>query len=231
MLARNVASIKTPPTVTEEEVEILTKEQIPVVIEKLADHHLYDIMVVVDLNTGLRRGELLALRMSDVDFDKAELQVSRSLEETKAGLRVKKTKTKQNRTIDLPPNAIAVLRERRRKVLEMRMALGLGKPNADTLLFAEPDGSPTPPRRLTTRWREACVSLDLPRVNFHALRHTHASMLIHRGVNVVKISQRLGHKNPTVTLNIYAHLFDKNDKGAVDATEAAMTRKPEPTSL
>src|SRR5690348_16530087 len=84
---------------------------------------------------------------------------------------------------------------------------------------------------LTTRWREACVSLELPRVNFHALRHTHASMLIHRGVNVVKISQRLGHKNPTVTLNIYAHLFDKNDKEAIEATEAAMTTKLEPTSL
>jgi len=77
VLARNVASIKSPPTVTEEEVEILTKEQIPVVIEKLAGHHLYDI-VVVDLNTGLRRDELLALRLSDVDLDKAELQVSRS---------------------------------------------------------------------------------------------------------------------------------------------------------
>jgi integrase len=231
VLARNVASIKSPPTVAEEEVEILDKEQIPVVIDKLTGHHLHDI-VVVDLNTGLRRGELLALRLSDVDFAKAELRVRWSLEETKAGLRFKEPKTKQSkRTIVLPPNAVAVLRERRREVLETRMALGLGKPNTDTLLFAEPDGSPTPPRRLTTRWREACVSLDLPRVSFHALRHTHASMLIHDGVNVVKISRRLGHKNPTVTLNIYAHLFDKDDREAADAAERAMTTKPGPTSL
>jgi integrase len=135
------------------------------------------------------------------------------------------------RTIVLPPNAVAVLRERRRNVLETRMALGLGRPNAETLLFGELDGSPTPPRRLTTRWREACVSLDLPRVSFHALRHTHASMLIHDGVNVVKISRRLGHKNPTVTLNIYAHLFDKDDREAAEAAERTMTTKPEPSSL
>ena len=109
--------------------------------------------------------------------------------------------------------------------------MGLGRPNAETLLFGELDGSPTPPRRLTTRWREACVSLDLPRVSFHALRHTHAAMLIHDGVNVVKISRRLGHKNPTVTLNIYAHLFDKDDREAADAAERTMTMKPEPSSL
>jgi integrase len=230
VLARNVASIKSPPPIDEEEVEILTEDQIPIVRDKLAGHHLHDI-VVVDLNTGLRRGELLALRLSDVDFDKAELHVRRSLEETKAGLRFKDPKTRQKRTMPLPPNAIAVLRERRRKLLETRLALGLGKPDPDTLLFGEPDGSPTPPNRLTRRWQDACVSLDLPKVNFHALRHTHASMLIDAGLNVVKISRRLGHKNPTVTLNIYAHLFDKDDREAADATEAAMTTRPEPTSL
>jgi integrase len=56
-------------------------------------------------------------------------------------------------------------------------------------------------------------------------------MLIHDGVNVVKISRRLGHKNPTVTLNIYAHLFDKDDREAAEAAERTMTTKPEPSSL
>ena len=87
-----------------------------------------------------------------------------------------------------------MLREHRRKLLETRLALGLGKPDADTLLFAEPDGSPTPPNRLTRCWQDACVALNLPRVSFHALRHTMA--LISEGVDVVMISRRLGHKNP-----------------------------------
>jgi integrase len=161
---------------------------------------------VVDLATGMRRGELLAVRLSDVDLDGAKIRIERSLEETKKGLRFKEPKTKHgNRTISLPPNAVAALRERRRKLLETRMALGLGKPDADTLVFGEVDGSPTPPNRLARRWQDACVSLGLPRVSFHALRHTHASALIAAGLDVVLISRRLGHANPTVTLNVYGH--------------------------
>jgi len=230
VLSRNVAGIKSPPKVEHQEVEILTEEQIALVIDKLAGHRLCEI-VVVDLASGLRRGELLALRLSDVDLDEAKLRVERSLEETKGGLRFKPPKTAHGkRTISLPPNAVAVLRENRRKLLETRMALGLGRPDADTLLFAEPDGSPTPPNRLTRRWQDACVSLDLPRVSFHALRHTHASALIAAGKDVVMISRRLGHANPTVTLNVYAHLFKRDDSAAADAIEAAMTRGPRPPS-
>jgi integrase len=66
------------------------------------------------------------------------------------------------------------------------------------------------------------VSLGLPRVSFHALRHTHASALIAAGVDVVAIARRLGHANPTVTLRIYAHLFNKDDSAATAAIEAAL---------
>jgi integrase len=117
------------------------------------------------------RGELLAVRLADVDLDKGTVRVERSLEETKAGLRFKAPKTAHGRlTISLPMTAVAVLREHRRKLLQLRLALGLGKPDADTLLFSHPDGSPIPPNRLTLRWQDACASLDLPRVSFHALR-------------------------------------------------------------
>jgi integrase len=224
VLSRNVASVKSPPKVDDDEVEILAADQITAVIDKLVDHPLHDI-VVVDLATGLRRGELLALTLSDVDLEKAMMRVERSLEETKDGLRFKPPKTKHGkRTISLPANAVSVLRERRRKLLETRMVLGLGKPDADTLLFAEPDGSPTPPNRLTRRWQDACVSLELPRVSFHALRHTHASALIADGLDVVLIARRLGHANPTVILNVYGHLFKRDDRAAARAIEAAMTR-------
>jgi integrase len=224
VLARNVASVKGPPSIEEQEVEILTEDQINTVINKLLGHQLHDI-VVVDLATGLRRGELLALRLADIDLDGAKLRVERSLEETKSGLRFKDPKTVQSRrTISLPPDAVAVLRERRRKLLEMRMAMGLGKPDGDMLLFGEPDGSPTPPNRLTRRWQDACVSLGLPRVSFHALRHTHASALIAAGKDVVMISRRLGHRNPTVTLNIYSHLFKRDDSEAAEAMQAVFRR-------
>ena len=227
VLARNVASIKSPPTVEEDEVEILTAEQMTVVIDKLVGHPLYEI-VVIALATGMRRGELLALRLSDLDLDAATISVDRSLEETKAGLRFKLPKTKRGRrTISLPPDAVAVLREHRRKLLETRLALGLGKPDSEMLIFGELDGSPTPPNRVTRRWLDACVSLNFPRIHFHALRHTHASALIAAGVDVAMVSRRLGHKNPIVTLNIYAHLFKRDDSAAADAIGAAMRARSE----
>jgi len=139
-------------------------------------------------------------------------------------LRFKPPKTKHGRrTISLPATIVAVLREHRRKLLEQRLALGLGRPEEAALLFPlNPEGDPIPPNRLTRRWQDACKSLGLPRVSFHALRHTHASALIAAGVDVVAISRRLGHANPTVTLRIYAHLFTRDDSKVVAAIEKAL---------
>jgi integrase len=192
------------------------------------DTPLYEI-AVVDLATGMRRGELLALRLSDVDLDRATVRIERSLEETREGLRFKAPKTANGkRTISLPTNAVAVLREHRRKLLETRVALGRGKPNADTLLFGEVDGSPRRPDQLSWLWRSACKSLKLPMVSFHALRHTHASALIAAGLDVVLISRRLGHGSPHVTLGVYGHLFKRDDTAAARAIEAAMRTSNEP---
>ena len=225
VVSRNVVAAVSPPKVEATEIEILDAEQFADTLRKLKDHPLYAI-VAVDLSTGLRRGELLALRLADADLDNATIRVERSLEETKAGLRFKAPKTVHGRrTISLPPSAVMVLRDHRRKLLEMRLALGLGKPDDDTLLFGHPDGLPVAPNRLTRRWQDACAALDLPRVSFHALRHTHASALIAAGLDILAISRRLGHANPTVTLNMYGHLFKKDDSAAAAAIEM-MLRTP-----
>ena len=138
-------------------------------------------------------------------------------------MRFKAPKTVHGRrTISLPPSAVTVLRDHRRKLLEMRLALGLGKPDDDTLLFGHPDGLPVAPNRLTRRWQDACAALELPRVSFHALRHTHASALIAAGLDILAISRRLGHANPTVTLNVYGHLFKKDDSAAAAAIEMVL---------
>ena len=98
----------------------------------------------------------------------------------------------------------------------------LGRLEPDALVFSELDGSPLSPRALSSAWRRTCMTLAIPAVTFHSLRHTHASALIVAGLDVVTISRRLGHANPTVTLNTYAHLFSKSDAVAADAIEAAL---------
>jgi integrase len=227
-LSRNVASVVPPPKVSAPEIEILDAQQIAIVLERLEGHRLFPI-VSLALATGLRRGELLALRLSDLSFDQGSLRVERTLEEMKDGsISVKAPKSKAGRrTLALPQTSLDMLREHRRELLQNRLLLGMGKPDDDTLLFSNLDGSPRRPSNLTISWLRACAALDLPRVSFHALRHTHASALIAAKLDIVRISRRLGHSKPSITLDIYAHLFDTDDREAASAMDALMGSKSE----
>jgi integrase len=225
LVVRNVAEIERAPRDKTEEIEILGRDQLLTVMARLEGHEL-NAAVTVAWNTGMRRGEQLALDWRDVDFDRGVIQVTKALEETRAhGVRVKAPKTASGRReISLPESALAALRNHRRKQLEQRIALGLGKMPEDALVFPAVAGGYQSPRSLSVRWRQAVKRLGLPAVGWHALRHTHASMLIDAGVDVVTVSKRLGHASPTITLSTYAHKFTKDDGKAAEAINAAMAR-------
>jgi integrase len=236
-----------PPPVQRAEVEILGPLQIKTIVQGLKTHPLYSI-AVLGLATGMRRGELVALRWMDVDLDGGRIRVEQSLEQTKPSravssspspdeasvaksasrahkpvLRVKAPKTKAGRrSITIPSSIVTELRTHWRRQQEERLALGLGKASDDDLVFARYDGSPYPPDSLTSDWARAVRLLRLPDVTFHALRHTHVSQLIASGLDVVTVSRRIGHSNPTTTLSVYAHLFGATDERAASVVEAAM---------
>jgi integrase len=227
IVARNVASVIRPPKVEHRETACLAAGQIAEVLIKLGGHALYPI-VAVAVGTGARRGELLALRWSDVDLDGATVRVERSLEETDEGLRFKSPKTKHGvRTVSLPSSAVDALRLHRRQQLERRLALGLGRPAVDALVFSMPDGSPMSPDALSSEWRRVVKTCGLPKITFHALRHSHVSALVAAGLDVVAISRRLGHGSPATTLSVYAHMFEKTDAAAAQAIDAAMRTRGE----
>lgn len=220
---RNVAAVQSAPAVEDEEIAILTEGQIRTLLTKLQGRVMYA-PVVTDLFTGLRRGELLALRWSHIDIENKGAFIREALEETKVhGIRVKETKTKSGRReIALPDIVVDTLREHRRQQLELRMALGLGKLPDDALLFPTIEGEHKSPRAFSAAWAKLANILGMGDVTFHALRHTHASQLIDAGIDVVTISRRLGHANPNITLKVYAHLFRKRDDKAADAINAAL---------
>ena len=227
LIARNVASIVKPPAVEHEEITALAAGQISDVLDRIKDHALFPIIALA-LGTGMRRGELLALRWSCVDLDGAALRVEQSLEETRDGLRFKSPKTKHGRrTISLPASAVTALRTHRVQQLEQRLVLGLGRPDGDALVFSKLDGSPMSPDNLSRDWRRLTKAHKLPRVMFHALRHSHASALIAAGLDVLAVARRLGHGSPVITLTTYAHLFQKSDTAAASAIEAAMRTSKE----
>jgi integrase len=221
-VSRNVAAVLAPPKVEADEVACLTEGQIADVLAKLKDHELRTV-VVVALGTGMRRGELCALQWRHVDLDAPSVQVEHSLEETDGGLRMKAPKSRHGRRrVSLPASVADMLRSHAVKQSELRLALGVGRAGPDDFVFCKTDGSPLSPDRLSRRWRDAVEARGLPRVTFHAFRHTHASALIAAGLDIVTISRRLGHGSPGITLGIYAHLFSNTDAAAAKAMDVAL---------
>jgi integrase len=224
IIGRNVAHGIHPPKVMDNEVEILDQDQITAVLSRLEGKELYPI-VSLALWTGMRRGELCGLAWGAVDLEKREIRIERSLEQTKAGLRIKPPKTRSGRrTISLAASTVEMLRAHQRRQLEQRLLFGLGRPGDDDLVFARADGLPYPPDTLSRDWWRLGVGVE-----FHALRHTHASALIAARLDIVTVSKRLGHSSPTVTLGIYAHLFNRTDVAAAQAIEAAMGSGAKPS--
>jgi integrase len=213
-LKRNPCSEIDAPTVPGKEASVLRPEEIPVMLAAVRGTMLEPI-VVLALGTGMRRGEILALRFSDIDLDAGVLRVERSLEQTKAGLRFKPPKSARGRrTISLSPSLVVALREHRKQQLELRMKLGSGKLPIDALVFATIDGKPHVPDVLTHRFAYVMTKAGLPHVGLHALRHTHASLLIHAAVDILTVSRRLGHSSAAITLNVYGHIIGSQDRAA-----------------
>ena len=220
LIAKNVCKLRKAPKVAEAEMIIV--QDVPTFVEKICEARLFP-HAILGLFAGMRLGEILALRDRNVDLDRGVVKVREALEETKAhGIRFKMPKSKAGRRdITLPDIAVTVLREHRKRLLEIRMQLGIGKLPEDALLFADIEGNPLRPSTVSSDWGDLADGIGMAPITFHALRHTHASQLIDAGVDIVTISKRLGHSKPSVTLSIYAHLFRTDDsKAAVAINEA-----------
>jgi integrase len=214
VIKRNVAALTDAPRVPVKEAAALQLTEIPTMLAGLRGRVLYPTAVVA-LGTGMRRGELCGLRWRDVDLDGGSLRVEQSLEQTRGGLRFKQPKSaRSRRSISLSPAVVAELRAHWKAQQEQRLALGLGKAPAESLVFARWDGKPRSPDKLSTDFSTAMNRAGLPHITLHALRHTHASQLITSGMDVITVSRRLGHGSPAITLNVYGHLLRPEDRAA-----------------
>ena len=222
LLVRNPADMlsKRLPKIERKALTTLTVGQAAHLLKSIRHTHIYW-PVLLALTTGMRRGEIFALRWKNVELDRGTLRVTESLEQTKAGLRFKAPKTDRTRAITLPAFVIDELRRLKRKQAETLLRLGI-RQSGETLVCCREDGEPKQPGSVTGEFVRLTSKIeDLPRVRFHDLRHSHATQLLADGVHPKIAQERLGHSTITTTMDLYSHVTDTMQADAAARLDAA----------
>lgn len=222
LLTRNPAEAfkKRLPKVERHEMTTLSPKQSARLLAEIKHTRVYW-PVLLALATGMRRGEVFALRWRNVDLDRGFLRIMESLEQTKTGIRFKAPKTDRTRVVTLPAFAVAELRRLKRQQAQELLMLGI-RQNGETLVCARADGLPLQPQSLTHQFTRLIARIkDFPHIRFHDLRHSHATQLLSAGVHPKIAQERLGHASITTTLDLYSHVTDTMQSDAAARLDAA----------
>ena len=227
----NVAEQAKPPRVSQRRVKAPSVDVVRAIIASAEerDPRLAPLLMLGAL-TGMRRGELCALRWSDVHLDRAELDVSRSVVIVPGGLAEKTTKTDRFRRVALDEVGIALLVQHRARVDEWAR-LADGSVDDGAFVFSPLiDGStPFRPDNVTGFFVRVRDSLGYKDVRLHDLRHFTATQLIGAGVDVRTVAGRLGHSDPSLTLRVYSHAIEERDRAAAAIIGRVLSEAPAKT--
>lgn len=169
--------------------------------------------------TGMRRGEVLGLRWSDIDLDVATLSIRRSVSCTGYQVHTTPTKTRTSRrAVDLDQRTVAVLREWGHRQLSE-----LGTVAADGSVFTRPDGQPVHPHSLSQTVDRLQRAAGVPAIRLHDLRHTHATLMLKHGVPLKVVSERLGHSTPAFTMAVYQRVLPGMQRDAANVFARLIT--------
>ena len=220
LVSRNVCDIvkKSLPRKEKYEFHVLTKEQARRLLDQVQGDRL-EALIVLAITTGMRRGELVALRWSDVHLQEGYLQVNRSARRTAkahGGILITEPKTASSRRkIVLSSFLIDVLTQHRAKQEKERQTVG-STWQEHGLVFCNRRGGILNPDSLRKWFQGKLVQAGLPSMRFHDLRHSAATLLLEMGVHVKVVSELLGHSTITTTLDIYSHVLPSIQRDAID---------------
>lgn len=194
-VVRNVATLTDPPRKHGQELHPLTREQVRTLLDGIRGDAL-EALYVTALGTGLRQGELLALRWQDIDLEAGTLTVRHSLQRFTRELAEPKT-DRSRRTLHLPPRVTAALAAHRERQAVVPMS---------GLVFATAAGDPLHSVNVTRSLQRTLRRLGLPHRRFHDLRHTFATLAIEAGEDIATVSRALGHSSVAITADTYMHV-------------------------
>ena len=209
------------PQLAKKEMEILTDDQIRSLLIVAGDKEIA-VLLQVAITTGMRRGELLGLRWSDIDWATATVRVRRQLQRIpNEGLVFSEPKSKSGiRTVQLGSFTLKRLMQHKDHQDQM-FAAGENKEN---LIFPSSDGTPKEPRVLVTQFKALLVKAGInPKVRIHDLRHTAASLMLMSGMELIRIARQLGHSKPSITLDVYGHLIPGLENDAAERLDEFVT--------
>lgn len=219
LVHRNVARLMDPPCHgTAPEQRCWNEHQLRQFLKTAIEHRLGPAIWLAAM-TGMRRGEVLGLRWSDIDLDAATLSIRRSVSCTGCQVHTTPTKTRTSRrAIDLDQRTVAVLREWR------HLQVGeLGTVAVDGTVFTRPDGRPVHPHALSQTVDRLQCAAGVPAIRLHDLRHTHATLMLKHGVPLKVVSERLGHSTPAFTMAVYQHVLPGMQRDAANTFARLIT--------
>jgi integrase len=209
-IARNPADAADPPRAAATVRPTMTTwsaQQVRAFLEHTADHRLHAAFVVL-ATTGMRRGECLGLRWSDIDLAAGRLSIVQTVIAVNHEVRIGSPKTARGRrTVVLDPGTVAELRQHRQRQLAERLIMGAGFADHG-LVFCRPDGAPLHPERFSRTFEIEAERAGLPKIRLHDLRHTWATLALGAGEHPKVVQERLGHANVSITLDVYSHVTE-----------------------
>ena len=221
MLTHNPADDVDAPRAEHRVVQTLDRDGVQKLLSVVEGTELY-IPTLIAVNTGMRRGEILALKWSEVDLERKTIVVKRSLEQVGGTLSFKDPKSKRGRrTIAISNELARALRIHFKEQARRRLQMGPAW-EINNLVVPGPLGAPWKIDSFSSRF-SGCMKRAGIGITFHGLRHTHATLLLLEEVNPKVVSERLGHATVSITLDTYSHVLPAMQEKAAEAIERALS--------
>lgn len=218
LVTRNVAAKVEKPKVIRKDLLVWEPDYVADFLEKIKGRSRFSIAIFLAVMTGMRQGEILGLRWSDVDLENGTIQIQQTLRHDGKKLMSGAKTAGSIRSIAISQSTIEELKEHRKMILSERVRLGEDYQNNDLVVCSE-KGTPAFSTGIMKVWNKLLEETNAPRITFHDLRHTHASLLLKQGVHIKVVSERLGHSSVTITLDRYSHLLPNMQQEAAEGLD------------
>lgn len=221
IIEKNPIEAVVKPKVKEYKADVYDEDEVKKLLTYVKETRL-EVPVSLGVGLGLRRGEVLGLKWSSIDFENKKIKIESNLVYVNKEFIFKSPKSSAGERTLIVPDAIIEMLKKHKKVQNVnRLALG-SEYQHNQLVCCEPDGRPIIPGSFSNRFTEFLKQHNLKQIRFHDLRHTHASLLLKYGVAAKVASTRLGHSSIGITLDLYSHIYNEVEVEAANKIESGI---------